>query len=139
MESSHADAVVGSRALQRELIGVHQSAFREWGGRFFNLLVQLLTGLKIHDTQCGFKLFRRETTLRAFELQRVDRFGFDPEVLFLIQRLGGKVAEIPVRWNHSPPTKVNYLIDSLLMTLDLVAIRWRALTGQYEKAEGSGQ
>ena len=59
MESSHADAVVGSRALERELIGAHQSPFREWGGRFFNLLVRIATGLKIHDTQCGFKLFRR--------------------------------------------------------------------------------
>jgi glycosyltransferase involved in cell wall biosynthesis len=131
MESSHADAVVGSRALQRELIGIHQSPFREWGGRFFNLLVRIFTGLKIHDTQCGFKLFRRETTRRAFELQRVERFGFDPEILFLIQRLGGKVVEVPVRWNHNPATKVHYLRDSLLMTLDLVVLRWRSLTGQY--------
>ena len=138
MESSHADAVVGSRALQRELIGDHQSAFREWGGRFFNLLVRIFTGLKIHDTQCGFKLFRGQTTHRAFELQHVDRFGFDPEILFLVQRLGGKVVEVPVRWNHNPATKVHYLRDSLHMTLDLVILRWRALTGQYE-AEGSKQ
>jgi len=136
MESSHADAVVGSRAMQRELIGIHQSPFREWGGRFFNLLVRIFTGLRIHDTQCGFKLFRRETTRHAFELQRVDRFGFDPEILFLIQRLGGKVVEVPVRWNHSPATKVHYLRDPLLMTLDLMVLRWRALTGRYEKAVG---
>ena len=139
MESSHADAVVGSRALERELIGVHQSPLREWGGRFFNLLVRIFTGLRIHDTQCGFKLFRRQTTRRAFELQRVDRFGFDPEILFLIKRLGGKVVEVPVRWNHSPATKVHYLRDSLHMTLDLVLLRWRALTGQYEKAVGGRQ
>ncbi len=136
METSHADAVVGSRALQRELIGTHQSLFREWGGRFFNLLVRIFTGLSIHDTQCGFKLFRRETTRRAFELQRVDRFGFDPEILFLIQRLGGQVVEVPVRWNHHAATKVHYLRDSVHMTLDLVVLRWRVLTGQYEKAVG---
>jgi glycosyltransferase involved in cell wall biosynthesis len=136
MESSDADAVVGSRALQRELIGTHQSPLREWGGRFFNLLVRIFTGLRIHDTQCGFKLFRRTTTRRAFELQRVERFGFDPEILFLIQRLGGKVVEVPVRWNHDPATKVHYLRDSLHMTLDLVVLRWRVLTGQYEKAVG---
>jgi glycosyltransferase involved in cell wall biosynthesis len=134
MESSPADAVVGSRALQRELIGTHQSLLREWGGRFFNLLVRIFTGLRIHDTQCGFKLFRRQTTRRAFELQRVDRFGFDPEILFLVQRLGGKVVEVPVRWNHNAATKVHYLRDSLHMTLDLVVLRWRVLTGQYEKA-----
>jgi len=131
MDSTGADAVVGSRALQRELIGVHQSPLREWGGRFFNLLVRIFAGLEIHDTQCGFKLFRRQTTRRAFELQRAERFGFDPEVLFLIQRLGGKVAEIPVRWNHNPATKVHYLRDSLHMSIDLVALRWRALTGKY--------
>ena len=131
MASYHADAVVGSRALQRELIGIHQSPFREWGGRFFNLLVRIFTGLRIHDTQCGFKLFRRKTTRQAFELQRVERFGFDPEILFLVERLGGKVVEVPVRWNHDPATKVHYLRDSLHMTLDLIVLRWRALTGQY--------
>jgi len=139
MESSHADAVVGSRALERELIGTHQSPWRELGGRFFNLLVRLFTGLNIHDTQCGFKLFRRETTRHAFELQRVERFGFDPEILFLIEHQGGKVVEVPVRWNHSPATKVHYLRDSLLMTLDLVVLRWRALSGQYRNAVRSGQ
>ncbi len=136
MISARADAVVGSRALRRELIGVHQSYFREWGGRFFNLLVRAFTGLDISDTQCGFKLFRRETTRRAFELQRVERFGFDPEILFLIRRLGGTVLDVPVRWNHNPDTKVHYLRDSTHMTLDLMALRWRALTGQYDKAAG---
>ena len=131
LESSHADAVVGSRALERKLIGTHQSPFREWGGRFFNLLVRIATGLDIHDTQCGFKLFRRSTTRLAFERQRVERFGFDPEILFLIERGGGKVVEVPVRWNHNPATKVHYLRDSLHMSLDLVILRWRALTGQY--------
>ena len=133
IESTQADAVVGSRALERELIGIHQSPCRELGGRFFNLLVRIFTGLRIRDTQCGFKLFRRETTRRAFELQRVERFGFDPEILFLIERLGGKVAEVPVRWNHSHATKVHFVRDSLLMTRDLFALHWRALTGQYEK------
>jgi glycosyltransferase involved in cell wall biosynthesis len=137
LETSRADAAVGSRALQRELIGDHQSPFREWGGRFFNLLVRIFAGLDILDTQCGFKLFRRQTTRRAFELQRVDRFGFDPEILFLVERLGGKVVEVPVRWNHNPATKVHYLRDSIHMTLDLLVLRWRALTGAYEKVIGT--
>jgi len=139
LESSGADAAVGSRALERKLIGVHQSWLREWGGRFFNLLVRVFTGLRIHDTQCGFKLFRRRTTRHAFELQRVERFGFDPEILFLIHRLGGKVIEVPVRWNHDPATRVRYLRDSIHMTLDLLALRWRAWRGQYQKAVGSRQ
>jgi dolichyl-phosphate beta-glucosyltransferase len=131
IESSHADAAVGSRALERDLIGAHQSPWRELSGRLFNLLVRIFTGLSIQDTQCGFKLFRRETTRHAFELQRVERFGFDPEILFLIKREGGGLLEVPVRWSHSPGSKVRYLRDSLLMTRDLLVLRWRALTNQY--------
>ena len=131
LESSGADAGVGSRALQRRLIGVHQPWWREWAGRAFNRLVRFFTGLKIRDTQCGLKLFRRLSTRRAFELQRVNGFGFDPEVLFLIERLEGRVVEVPVRWNDSPATKVRFLRDAVRMFLDLVALRWRAATGQY--------
>jgi dolichyl-phosphate beta-glucosyltransferase len=131
LESSGADAGVGSRALQRRLIGVHQPWWREWAGRAFNRLVRFFTGLKIHDTQCGLKLFRRLSTRRAFELQRVNGFGFDPEVLFLIERFGGRVVEVPVRWNDSPATRVRFLRDAVRMFLDLVALRWRAATGQY--------
>jgi glycosyltransferase involved in cell wall biosynthesis len=131
LESSRADAAVGSRALQRRLIGVRQPWWREFAGRAFNHLVRLFTGLKIRDTQCGLKLFRRTSTRRAFELQRVTGFGFDPEVLFLIERFGGKVIEVPVRWNDNPATKVRFLRDALRMFLDLLALRWRAATGQY--------
>jgi dolichyl-phosphate beta-glucosyltransferase len=131
LESSGADAAVGSRALQRRLIGVHQPWWREWAGRAFNRLVRLFTGLKIRDTQCGLKLFRRTSTRRAFELQRVTGFGFDPEVLFLIERFGGKVVEVPVRWNDNPASKVRFLRDAARMLFDLLALRWRALTGRY--------
>jgi hypothetical protein len=131
LERTGADAAVGSRALERELIGVHQPWLRELGGRVFNLLVRVFTGLRIHDTQCGFKLFRRETTRRAFELQKIEGFGFDPELLFLIERTGGKLVEVPVRWNDNPATKVRFLRDSTRMFCDLARIRWRALTGQY--------
>lgn len=131
LESSAADAAIGSRALDRKLIGVHQPWRREYAGRCFNLLVRLFTGLRIHDTQCGLKLFRRGSTRQAFEMQRVERFGFDPEVLFLIQRFGGKIVEVPVRWNDNPATKVHFLRDSMHMFLDLVALRWRAFTGRY--------
>ena len=132
LESSVADAAVGSRALQRELIGVHQPFFRETAGRFFNLLVRTFTGLRLHDTQCGFKLFRRSSTCEAFERMRVEGFGFDPELLFLIAREGGRIVEVPVRWNDNPATKVRFLRDSTRMFLDLISIRWRAWTGKYQ-------
>jgi len=134
LESTGADAAAGSRALNRRLIGVRQPWRREMAGRVFNMLVRVFTGLKIRDTQCGLKLFRRATTRRAFELQNVTGFGFDPELLFLIERLGGKIVEVPVRWNDNPATKVHFLRDATQMFLDLIVLRWRALTGKY-KAE----
>jgi dolichyl-phosphate beta-glucosyltransferase len=130
LETDRADAAVGSRALDRRLIGVRQPWRREMAGRVFNLLVRIFTGLRIHDTQCGLKLFRRSTTRRAFELQRVTGFGFDPELLFLIERCGGKIVEVPVRWNDNPATKVHFLRDSTRMFVDLLVLRWRALTGK---------
>jgi glycosyltransferase involved in cell wall biosynthesis len=132
LQSSGADAAIGSRALERELIGIHQPWFRDMGGRFFNLLVRVFTGLKLHDTQCGFKLFKRSSTRRAFERMRVEGFGFDPELLFLIERGGGRVVEVPVRWNDNPATKVRFLRDSTRMFLDLIALRWRNFTGKYQ-------
>jgi glycosyltransferase involved in cell wall biosynthesis len=133
LESERADTAVGSRALERRLIGVRQPLYREYSGRVFNLLVRIFTGLKIRDTQCGFKLFRRATTRRAFELQRVEGFGFDPELLFLIQWLGGKIVEVPVRWNDNPASKVRFLRDSTRMFFDVVTLRVRALAGKYSK------
>jgi glycosyltransferase involved in cell wall biosynthesis len=132
LQRDGADVAIGSRALQRELIGVHQPWLREMGGRFFNLLVRAFTGLRLHDTQCGFKLFNRDSTRRAFEKLRIEGFGFDPELLFLIERGGGRIVEVPVRWNDNPATKVRFLRDSVEMILDLIAIRWRAITGRYK-------
>jgi dolichyl-phosphate beta-glucosyltransferase len=133
LQRDGADVAIGSRALERELIGVHQPWIREMGGRFFNLLVRVFTGLKLHDTQCGFKLFNRISTRRAFEKLRIEGFGFDPELLFLIKMTGGKIAEVPVRWNNNPATKVRFLRDSVEMVLDLITIRWRSLTGTYSE------
>jgi len=129
-EPDRADVAIGSRALNRSLIGVHQSLFRENAGRFFNLLMRLATGLAIADTQCGFKLFRREAARQIFRRQRLERFGFDVELLYLARQLGFRIVEVPVRWNHAEGTKVSMLADSLDMFLDLGRVRlndWRGL------------
>jgi dolichyl-phosphate beta-glucosyltransferase len=125
------DAAIGSRALDRSLIEVHQSAFREWAGTFFNRLVRQITGIEFSDTQCGFKAFRRERTRIIFEQQRIERFGFDPEILFLAKRHGLRVSEIPVRWSHDAATKVNVIEDGIRMFLELPVIRWNSLRGYY--------
>ena len=127
----NADIVIGSRGLDRKYIEKHQSRLRELGGMCFNLMVRTLLGLRLYDTQCGFKLFRRERSRRIFEQQTTFGFGFDPELLFLAKRNGLTVRETPVRWSHAEGSKVNFLRDSVRMFLDLVRIRWNAIIGRY--------
>ncbi len=127
------DVAIGSRALDRSLIEVHQSPFREFAGVVFNWLVRLSLGLPFVDTQCGFKAFRRERCRILFEQQRIERFGFDPELLFLAKRHGLTAVEIPVRWAHSPATRVSMFRDSLRMFLEVLQIRWNALRGLYPR------
>lgn len=125
------DMAIGSRALNRSLISVRQSAFREYAGMMFNLIVRTVLRLPFVDTQCGFKAFRREPCRIIFEQQRIERFGFDPELLYLARHHCLRAAEIPVRWGHSPDTKVSMLRDSIQMFLDVFLIRWNALLGRY--------
>jgi glycosyltransferase involved in cell wall biosynthesis len=127
------DVAIGSRALDRNLIAVHESGFREFAGIIFNKIVRAVLWLPFVDTQCGFKAFRRERCKIIFEQQRIERFGFDPELLYLARHHGMKSVEIPVRWAHSPATKVNMLRDSVQMFLDVFAIRWNATLGRYRR------
>jgi len=126
-----ASVAIGSRAMDRSLIQVHQSGFRETAGRVFNLCMRVLTGLSLRDTQCGFKLFEAGTAREVFGRQRLERFGFDVEVLFIARHLGYRMVEVPVRWSHSEGTKVNMFRDSLNMFLDLLRVRWNGLRGHY--------
>jgi len=131
------DVAIGSRALNRSLISVRQSVFRESAGIIFNFIVRAILRLPFVDTQCGFKAFRRERCRVIFQQQRIERFGFDPELLYLARHHGLSAAEIPVRWAHSPATKVSMWRDSIQMFLDVFIIRWNALTGRYGRSESS--
>ena len=130
-----ADVTFGSRALNRKLIGVHQPLLRDFGGRVFNFFMRSITGLKFKDTQCGFKAFRREPALSVFKLQSIDRFGFDPEVLYIAKKQGLRLLEVPVVWNDSEGTTVSYFSDSIRMTTDLIRIRLNDLRGRYQAVE----
>ena len=127
------DVAIGSRAVNRELIEVHESKFREFAGTIFNRIVRLILRLPFVDTQCGFKAFRREKCRIIFEQQTIERFGFDPELLYLARRHGLRAVEIPVRWGHSPATKVSMLHDSIQMFIDVFMIRWNSLSGRYPR------
>lgn len=131
IERTPAGVAIGSRALNRGLIGVHQSKFRETAGRFFNLVMRLVCGLPFWDTQCGFKLFRRDAARDVFSRLRLERFGFDVEALFIARLKGYKTIEVPVRWNHADGTKVSMFRDSADMFLDLLRVRRNQLLGRY--------
>jgi dolichyl-phosphate beta-glucosyltransferase len=130
VEREDAAGAIGSRALDRSLVGVHQPAFREVMGRIFNLVMRLITGLPYQDTQCGFKLFATRAAHEIFTRQQADGFGFDVEVLFIAKQLGYKVVEVPVRWNDVAGTKVS-LWRGMSAFFDPVKVRWNGLTGKY--------
>ena len=121
---------IGSRAIDRSLIGVHQPGYREKMGQFFNRVMRLATGLRISDTQCGFKLFRGDVAREVFPVQRLERFGFDAEVLYIASRRGYGIAEVPVRWNHVEGSKVGMLTGLRAFT-ELAEIRANSLRGRY--------
>ena len=130
MESACGDGAIGSRALDRSLVGVHQPAFRELSGRLFNLGVRTVTGLPFHDTQCGFKLFTRKAAQAIFRRQRMTRFGFDVEILYIAKKLGLRIVEAPVRWNDVEGTTVSMLSGADAF-LDLARVRWNDVRGLY--------
>lgn len=126
-----ADIVIGSRALRESDIIKRQPIYRMLMGKTFNKLVRLLTVRGISDTQCGFKLFRRESCAALFGAQKVERFAFDVEILFLADKAGLIVRELPVRWINSPQSKVHIVRDSSMMLWDIIKVRWRYITGGY--------
>ena len=131
-----ADIAIGSRALDRSLIAVHQPAAREWMGRFFNLVMRLVTGLPFADTQCGFKLFRGDAARGVFGRQRLEGFGFDVEVLFIARVLGYRTVEVPVRWSNVEGTTVS-MAKGLAAFTDLLRVRWYWLRGWYRQHANS--
>jgi glycosyltransferase involved in cell wall biosynthesis len=130
IQDSGADGALGSRALDRKLIGTHQPKWREFSGRFFNLVMRLVTGLPYCDTQCGFKLFRREVAQAVATRQTLSGFGFDVEILFIARGLGYRIQEVAVRWNNAEGTKVS-LWNGLTAFADPLRVRWNSLRGRY--------
>ncbi len=126
------DVIIGSRALPESQILVWQPWYRVFMGRCFNKIVRFLAVQKIHDTQCGFKLFTGEAARQLFSKQCLERFGFDVEILFLAQKRGYRIKEVPVEWINHSATKVRPIYDALQMFLDLLCIRWWWVMGKYK-------
>jgi glycosyltransferase involved in cell wall biosynthesis len=128
-----ADIAIGSRWLESGRQTHRQPLYRQFFGRCFNAVTRLVMGLPFVDTQCGFKAFTRDAAQTVFQLQTIERWGFDPEILFIALKRGLKVKEVPVSWAHDERSRMSYLKDGMQMLKELCIIRWNALTGQYSR------
>jgi glycosyltransferase involved in cell wall biosynthesis len=127
------DIAIGSRWLQRELQTERQPLLRQLYGRLFNLGLRVVLGLRYKDTQCGFKAFNRRAIEMVFTRQHIERWGFDPELLFLGDKFKLKTAEVPVEWAHDHRSKIHPVRDGLRMGTEVLKIRWNAILGRYRK------
>ena len=126
-----ADIAIGSRWLRAETQTQRQPLHRQLFGRIFNLMLRITLGLKFKDTQCGFKAFKKLAADAIFPLQKIERWGFDPEILFLAKRYGLRVAEVPVSWAHDHRSKINPLRDGARMFWELMQVRINSMSGKY--------
>ena len=127
------DIAIGSRWLERTRQTIRQPLYRQFFGRCFNAVTRLVMGLPFADTQCGFKAFTRAAAQTVFQLQTIDRWGFDPEILFIALKRGYHIEEVPVSWAHDERTRISYLKDGLRMLQDIAIVRWNALLGRYDR------
>jgi glycosyltransferase involved in cell wall biosynthesis len=128
-----ADVAIGSRWMDKTRQTIHQPLYRRFFGRCFNWVTRMVMGLPFKDTQCGFKAFKREAAQVIFRLQRIERWGFDPEILFISRKLGYDIREVPVTWGHDERSRMSYLKDGMKMLEEMAAIRANSLAGRYDE------
>jgi glycosyltransferase involved in cell wall biosynthesis len=128
-----ADVAIGSRWMDRTRQTIHQPLYRQFFGRCFNWITRTIMGLPFKDTQCGFKAFRRPVAQVIFRLQRIERWGFDPEILFIARKLRYSIREVPVTWGHDERSRISYLKDGLKMLEEMAFIRYNSLFGRYDE------
>jgi len=129
-----ADVAIGSRWLDKQKQTVHQPLYRRFFGRCFNKVTRLVIGLPFQDTQCGFKAFKREAAQTIFRLQTIERWGFDPEILFIARKLKYRIVEVPVTWGHDERSRMSYLKDGMKMLEEMAQIRTNSIRGRYDEA-----
>ncbi|HLY43277.1 MAG TPA: dolichyl-phosphate beta-glucosyltransferase [Terracidiphilus sp.] len=128
-----ADIAIGSRWLESGRQTHRQPLYRQFFGRCFNAVCRMVMRLPFADTQCGFKAFTQRAAQTVFQLQTIERWGFDPEILFIALKRGLRIQEVPVSWAHDERTRMSYLKDGLQMLKELAIVRWNALTGKYSR------
>ena len=129
-----ADVAIGSRWLDRRRQTIQQPIHRQIFGRCFNWITRQVMGLPFRDTQCGFKAFRRGPAQVIFRLQTIERWGFDPEILFIARGLRYSICEVPVTWGHDERSRLSYLKDGVKMLEEMAVVRKNSLAGRYDRA-----
>ncbi len=129
-----ADVAIGSRWLDKQKQTVHQPMYRRFFGRCFNWVTRRIIGLPFKDTQCGFKAFRRDAAQVIFRLQTIERWGFDPEILYIARKLKFTIIEVPVTWGHDERSRISYLKDGMKMLEEMAEIRTNSIRGRYDQA-----
>jgi glycosyltransferase involved in cell wall biosynthesis len=128
-----ADIAIGSRWLEKDRQTQRQPLYRQFFGRCFNAVTRAIMRLPFADTQCGFKAFTREAAQTVFQLQTIERWGFDPEILFIAMKRDFWIIEVPVTWAHDERSRMSYLKDGFKMLQELAIVRWNAFRGRYDK------
>jgi dolichyl-phosphate beta-glucosyltransferase len=126
------DLAIASREVEGAR-RINEPVYRHLMGRVYNLLVRLVAVPHIQDTQCGFKAFRREVARDIFPYQTIEGWGFDVEILFIAQRLGYRVIEVPVTWYYGAESKIRPIRDTLRMIRELLQVRRNARQGFYDR------
>jgi glycosyltransferase involved in cell wall biosynthesis len=135
IEGGKADVAIGSRYLQSGMQTRKQPFYRRMLGRSFNIALRAILGLPYADTQCGFKAFSRKAASEIFQQVKIERWGFDPEILFLARKYGLRVTEVPVAWGHDHRSKISPLRDGAQMLAELVRVRMNSIAGKYASRE----
>lgn len=130
-----ADVAFGSRWLDADTQTERQPILRQIAGRVYNILLRIILGLNYRDTQCGLKAFTRGGAQTIFTRQKIERWGFDPELLFIARKFRMKMVEVPVEWAHDTRSKINPIVDGVKMGIEMLKIRWNGLTGRYDNPE----
>src|ERR1035441_87207 len=128
-----ADIAIGSRWLESARQTHRQPFFRQVFGRCFNAVTRAVMRLPFADTQCGLKAFTRQAAQTVFQLQTIERWGFDPEILLIALKRGFRVVEVPVSWANDERTRMSYLRDGIKVLEEIIIIRWNAFRGRYNK------
>lgn len=127
------DVIIGSRRVKESTILVRQPFLREWMGAVFTWLSETFLGVRVSDFTCGFKCFSRKATGKIFPIQSLKRWGFDSEIIFLAQKKGFLIKEIPVTWSNDSQTRVVLIKDVFISLADLIKIRVNDVLGKYSK------